>query len=664
MSIVLGLVAAFVAVSPGHLVAQDRLEWHSTTYSDQGGVPDFGRPFHAAASPDGRHLYVVSQFPELLTSFRRTGSGLEALEVRGSGDGGFTFVAASDIAITSDGAFVLVSSFVSGNLLVFARDGSTGLLTPIQDLVFDSLTQLDGVAADEIAVAWGVGPGNTYGLVLLEPVAAKDDGGMMQFGEIPTPDRANDVVVDDRQGWVAWYTERIRIGYGDEERCVVTLDDLAPAVGPDPGITKVNAYFMDNLVLLNIFLSDGSIAEVEVDVFDPDSCTVRSLRVVPLGEDFEALDPAVARFVLHRVVEDTGDAVIEIVEAAVVRAEREERELRARRAHYESRDRRITAEDIRRFGPPGPPDDVIDRALDLEASNLSPNERKQQGTSSAYLYAVTPDPPAIHVYEFSTQSSGCVPSATRLCLNDGRFAVEASYTTTQGGPEQAAAVPVTADTGYLTFFDPDNVEVMVKVLNACGINQSYWVFAAGLTDVQVEMTVTDTETGEVRTYSNRLGEAFQPILDTSAFAGCVGKSWSQPLAEAPPEVLEASAGFEPTKQGCAAGAGSLCLNEERFRITASYETADGSTGTAQALPITGDTGTFWFFDDDNIEVVLKVLDGCGINQRFWVFAGGLTDVRVELTVEDTASGQIRTYTNPLGEAFVPIQDAEAFATCP
>jgi len=59
-----------------------------------------------------------------------------------------------------------------------------------------------------------------------------------------------------------------------------------------------------------------------------------------------------------------------------------------------------------------------------------------------------------------------------------------------------------------------------------------------------------------------------------------------------------------------------------------------------------------------------VLDGCGINQRYWVFAGGLTDVRVELTVEDTVSGEVRIYTNPLGGAFLPIQDMEAFATCP
>jgi hypothetical protein len=64
------------------------------------------------------------------------------------------------------------------------------------------------------------------------------------------------------------------------------------------------------------------------------------------------------------------------------------------------------------------------------------------------------------------------------------------------------------------------VEVVVKVLDACTFNQKFWVFAGGLTDVQVTLKVTDTKTGAVKTYDNPRGAAFQPILDTSAFATC------------------------------------------------------------------------------------------------------------------------------------------------
>ena len=42
-------------------------------------------------------------------------------------------------------------------------------------------------------------------------------------------------------------------------------------------------------------------------------------------------------------------------------------------------------------------------------------------------------------------------------------------------------------------------------------SHAYWVFAAGLTNVEVTLTVTDLETQEVRTYTNPLGVAFSPF---------------------------------------------------------------------------------------------------------------------------------------------------------
>jgi hypothetical protein len=67
-----------------------------------------------------------------------------------------------------------------------------------------------------------------------------------------------------------------------------------------------------------------------------------------------------------------------------------------------------------------------------------------------------------------------------------------------------------------------------------------------------------------------------------------------------------------------------------------------------------------------VEAVVKVLDACSFPgaPRFWVFAAGLTNVEVVLTVTDTATGAVKTYTNPLNRAFQPVQDTAAFATCP
>ena len=66
----------------------------------------------------------------------------------------------------------------------------------------------------------------------------------------------------------------------------------------------------------------------------------------------------------------------------------------------------------------------------------------------------------------------------------------------------------------------------------------------------------------------------------------------------------------------------------------------------------------------NIELVVKVHDACGLFDKWWVFAGGLTDVHVLLTVTDTGpGGSSKTYDNPLGVPFQPIQDTAALP-CP
>lgn len=115
---------------------------------------------------------------------------------------------------------------------------------------------------------------------------------------------------------------------------------------------------------------------------------------------------------------------------------------------------------------------------------------------------------------------------------------------------------------------------------------------------------------------------------------------------------------------CTSDETSLCLSGWRFRVTADWETTDGRSGHGSAVPLTDESGSFTFFDPANIELVVKVHEACGLNDRWWVFAGGLTDVRVSLTVADTApGGSSKTYVNPLGVPFPPIQDTAALP-CP
>jgi hypothetical protein len=123
-----------------------------------------------------------------------------------------------------------------------------------------------------------------------------------------------------------------------------------------------------------------------------------------------------------------------------------------------------------------------------------------------------------------TTVAGCTPSATAMCLNNNRFKVEALFATPTQPLASAQVVKLTDDTGYLWFFNAANVEVVVKVLNACSpvTGNKYWVFAAGLTNVEVRLTVTDTQNPLVppKTYINPLNNPYPPLQDTSAFATC------------------------------------------------------------------------------------------------------------------------------------------------
>src|SRR6185369_62900 len=105
----------------------------------------------------------------------------------------------------------------------------------------------------------------------------------------------------------------------------------------------------------------------------------------------------------------------------------------------------------------------------------------------------------------SPASTGpCEPGADHLCLNSSRFRVEATWKKATGETGSGHAVGLTADTGYFWFFSDSNVEAVIKVLDACSLNGSFLVFAAGLTNVQTTITVTDSLTNTMRVYTNPL----------------------------------------------------------------------------------------------------------------------------------------------------------------
>ena len=115
--------------------------------------------------------------------------------------------------------------------------------------------------------------------------------------------------------------------------------------------------------------------------------------------------------------------------------------------------------------------------------------------------------------------------------------------------------------------------------------------------------------------------------------------------------------------GCPPDATFLSLHGGRFDLCARWETTTGLTGAAVPHPLTEDSGAFWFFSPQNLELFVKVLDGCAVNQIYWVYAAGLTDVGVDLTILDTWSGQVFSVSRPRGTPFQPVQDVAALPVC-
>ena len=263
----------------------------------------------------------------------------------------------------------------------------------------------------------------------------------------------------------------------------------------------------------------------------------------------------------------------------------------------------------------------------------------------------------------------CIAEPGRHCLNDERFGVEVRWRNFEGQLGSGSVVDTppdvgAADSGLFWFFGAVNWELLVKVLDACSFNDRVWVSAAATTDVEYVLRVQDSATGEAVTYYNPLGEASQAVLDVDALDVCASNTGeSEPWAS-----LEDPGPFDwPDfeKTACGDDTQHLCLLGERFRAEVEWRDFMGNTGRGEAVSLTTDnSGLFWFFGPRNWEMMVKVLDGCGLNERYWVFAAATTDVEYVLRVTDRQTGEVQEYLNPLGRRSAAVTDTSAFDGCP
>jgi len=142
-------------------------------------------------------------------------------------------------------------------------------------------------------------------------------------------------------------------------------------------------------------------------------------------------------------------------------------------------------------------------------------------------------------------------------------------------------------------------------------------------------------------YATLTGE--RPTGLSHAFRGVI---WVTPEeAESLQEVARETLDAHHRGEVCGS---ALSLLGGRFEVEVEFRDPFGGEGPGRPVPLTDDTGAFWFFEPDNLELLVKVLDGRPVNGRFWVFYGALSNVAYTVRVTDTFTGTGRTYENPQG----------------
>ncbi|MCY3963969.1 MAG: fibronectin type III domain-containing protein [Acidobacteria bacterium] len=291
--------------------------------------------------------------------------------------------------------------------------------------------------------------------------------------------------------------------------------------------------------------------------------------------------------------------------------------------------------------------------------------------------SVSTQPTSSYSEEFSVTTGSytgpCRPGGQYLCLRDGRFELRADWSNPDlagdFGSGAAATVDVSDESGLFWFFDPDNIELVAKVLDGSPLNGYFWMYFGALSDVEYWLTLRDTAAGGLqRTYHNPPKEICGQS-DVRAFPGDLvadlGRSQASEasagladldslhLAAMPPDLTGVHE-FTSEAGECEPTNDRLCLVQNRFSVDVRF--IDPNAPEAETMQVanvlpsltTANTGFFWFFNRENIELAVKVLDGRAINGKFWLLYGGLSDVEYELTLTDTMTGESKVYRNEAG----------------
>lgn len=110
------------------------------------------------------------------------------------------------------------------------------------------------------------------------------------------------------------------------------------------------------------------------------------------------------------------------------------------------------------------------------------------------------------------------------------------------------------------------------------------------------------------------------------------------LAQEQPNKFDAA---EPPPIECLTDSHTLLLEEVVLQNVRWRNPSSGEYGCGVAIPHRRDSGHFWFFSAENIELTCKALDGSGLNGQYWIFCGALTNVEWWLDAVNNPNPSIR-----------------------
>lgn len=271
-------------------------------------------------------------------------------------------------------------------------------------------------------------------------------------------------------------------------------------------------------------------------------------------------------------------------------------------------------------------------------------------------------------------ATDCIPRPVTTL--SGGYDVRMCFATPSGLQTAAANYHLESDhSALLYFFDRDNAEILLKVLDGCAVNGHRWVFTAPVTNLAFRLEIVERSTGRRFEQSNAAGQTAQTTGDTAAFpcepgpAGApsvtaasrltareglahplrrgdssrpdAGAFATHPVDESP--ASRAEPGLTALSKAAHAAANTdppACEPEgpgvelaSGYRIDMCIVLPGGTVQSARDWGLPSESSALlYFFDRDNVEVLIKVLDGCAVNGRRWVFSAPATDLAFHLAV--------------------------------